>query len=101
MRVTMMLSALALAGAIGAASSAFAQTPTNSRNAYEACRQNAVGQGLTGEARRLSIDDCLKTPGAQVSMPTGRSYGECRSAAIGQGLSGDSLRVYLDRCTNS
>lgn len=98
MRLSTMLSAAAFVAVLGAAGTTSAQSAGGANAAYNSCYQQAIAKGLSGDARRVEIDNCLSTPAAQAATPMGRSYGECRAGAIARGLSGDDLRLYLNSC---
>jgi hypothetical protein len=88
------IAACILAG-IGATNS-FAQTaPAN----LDQCRAQAIGQGLSGDARSKAINDCVGTPVAQgASTASSSRFGTCRAEARARGLAGDALGDALDQC---
>jgi hypothetical protein len=103
MRISTILPALAFVSVIGAAAGAFAQTmPSQSPNdKFVACRGEGRAAGLSGDALKRAVDDCLRGPAVRGFAASKQSYADCRAAAISQGLSGEKLGQYVARCTTT
>jgi hypothetical protein len=107
MRVSMMLSAVAVVAVMGFAGSAFARSasgeiPTASYGAYNACYQQSVDMHLSDQDLRKSADRCLSETSSQYAAQAGdeHSYNACRQDAIGFNLAGENLRQFLNTCVN-
>jgi hypothetical protein len=75
-----------------------AQTGTQTMGIDE-CRSQAIGKGLTGDARNKAINDCMGRPVVQ-GAPTaaGSRFTTCHSDARARSLSGDAFNAALDQC---
>jgi hypothetical protein len=91
------LPALVAVALLGTASVTLAQTP--SAVMYENCRDQAIAQNLTGEARGTAIGQCMSTATANPEAgKTQAVYEACREDAVARSLTGEVRANAVNEC---
>jgi hypothetical protein len=63
------------------------------KTARQACRQDATGQGLKGQARKDAVKSCL-----QQKYPVLAKRKTCHDEGTGKGLQKKALHDYVKQC---
>ena len=94
--------ALAFAGAVLGAGAAFAQSSQQNRMA--ACNAGAGERGLSGDARKSFMSECL-SKGPEAMAPAKGSQAspqqrmaDCNAAASAGGMKGDARQSFMSDC---